>query len=754
VASERSRLLNEAGQGRVRIGEEMLRPFDIAVLVRTNVQARAVRDALKACRIPCVLYSDENVFFSREAFEMEVLLFALAEPSSEGFLRAALMTRIFSFTAAKIDGLMEDEAGWEAWIERFRDYHDLWNRMGFTPMFRRLLDREDVRSRLLAGNNGERALTNVLHLAELLGRAETQEKLGMRGLLKWLSERRDPEATENEEYQLRLESDDDAVRVMTVHKSKGLEFPVVFCPFAWASVKTGEKGGLLFHDKDDSPIIDLDPDRSGPHAIQAAREALAENVRLFYVSLTRAKNRCYMAWGAINGAETSAPAYLMRSSEVHGAEDPVKALQDGEPVDESMRQNLEGLLAAGSGHAEVRDIPLESPIPLAQIESPEGVPEARAFNAAIDRTWGIASYSSFIAGLHRITEPADRDALMLGMREGTEDKPASMKDIFSFPRGARAGTLLHEVFERIDFTVDDAAIRAVVEDTLSGHGFDGAWADVVTGMIRRVLGADLGGVSLAQVSGSERLSELEFFFPLKVITSKTLEAVLADCIPGHMPDEQQNQCHFDRREKSLSGEGKISRFARDDREVHSDDNIESRPMFGDVSSQRLSEVISVEDSTTLGGPSTTPSPLAGEGQGEGAKILPPYRFPRLTFDPVKGFLRGFMDLVFRHDGKYYLIDWKSNHLGSSAIDYHQAALSRAMVENHYILQYHLYTVALHQYLRHRLEGYSYDEHFGGVFYVFLRGVDPEVGPEYGIFRARPDEEIIMRLSEVLIDKVE
>jgi hypothetical protein len=148
---------------------------------------------------------------------------------------------------------------------------------------------------------------------------------------------------------------------------------------------------------------------------------------------------------------------------------------------------------------------------------------------------------------------------------------------------------------------------------------------------------------------------------------------------------------------------------------------------------------------------TVPSPLGEEGQGEGSGSVPPYRFPRLTFDPVKGFLRGFMDLVFRHDGKYYLIDWKSNHLGNSVIDYHQAALSRAMVENHYILQYHLYTVALHQYLMHRLEGYSYDEHFGGVFYVFLRGVDPEVGPEYGIFRARPDGEKIVQLTGMLLD---
>ncbi len=148
---------------------------------------------------------------------------------------------------------------------------------------------------------------------------------------------------------------------------------------------------------------------------------------------------------------------------------------------------------------------------------------------------------------------------------------------------------------------------------------------------------------------------------------------------------------------------------------------------------------------------TVPSPLAGEGRGEGAEIPFPYRFPRLTFDPVKGFLRGFMDLVFRHEGRYYLIDWKSNHLGNSVIDYHQAALSRAMVENHYILQYHLYTVALHQYLKHRLEGYSYDDHFGGVFYVFLRGVDPEMGPEYGIFCARPDEEKIVQLAGVLLD---
>jgi exodeoxyribonuclease V beta subunit len=140
------------------------------------------------------------------------------------------------------------------------------------------------------------------------------------------------------------------------------------------------------------------------------------------------------------------------------------------------------------------------------------------------------------------------------------------------------------------------------------------------------------------------------------------------------------------------------------------------------------------------------------GQGEGAGPLASYKSPRLSFDPVKGFLRGFMDLVFLHQGKYYLIDWKSNHLGDRVEDYGQDALLQSMIRDGYILQYHLYMVALHQYLKHRLQGYSYDEHFGGVFYVFLRGVDPSMGPEYGIFSTRPDEEDLIKLSEVLIDK--
>jgi exodeoxyribonuclease V beta subunit len=345
-----------------------------------------------------------------------------------------------------------------------------------------------------------------------------------------------------------------------------------------------------------------------------------------------------------------------------------------------LQRGLEEFLGARTGHARILDIPQDQPEPLVRPPLSSEEPAARVFPGTIDLTWGIASYTSFIHGLHKGSGTADRDTLWQGMRNGSEEKGERAKDIFSFPRGARAGILLHEVFEKIDFTADDEVIRAVVEETLAGQGFDVAWNHVVTGMVRRVLTVDLGGTSLEQVTKTERLIELEFMSPLNQLTPSILEQAISNCMPS----------------------------------------------------------IKV------------PSPLAGEGQGEGARI--PANTPRFTFDPVKGFLRGFIDLVFMHEGRYYLIDWKSNHLGGNVEDYGQDALLKSMISDNYILQYHLYTVALHQYLRHRLEGYSYDDHFGGVFYVYLRGVDPARGPEYGIFRARPDEEDLVKLSEVLINK--
>ncbi len=469
----------------------------------------------------------------------------------------------------------------------------------------------------------------------------------------------------SDEYQLRLESDDDAVRVMTVHKSKGLEFPVVFCPFAWGAAKPDRGEGVLFHDDGHTAVLDMGSPEQEDHRDKAREEVLAENVRLLYVAFTRAKNRCYVAWGKVKGAQSSAMAHLMKGMD-----------------QADLRHALEEFLGASTGHARVLDIPHGQPDPPARQALSSEEPAARVFEGAIDRTWGIASYTAFIHGLHKGSEAADRDSLRQDVRNGSKEKGERAKDIFSFPKGARAGILLHEVFEKLDFTAGDEAVRAVVSDTLAGHGFDMAWTDVVTGMVRKVLDIDLGGVILSGLEKGKRLTELEFMFPIKQLTPVILEQTIIDCVPSM--------------------------------------NVSS--------------------------------PLAGQGQAEVSLV--PADTPRFTFDPVKGFLRGFMDLVFVHKGKYYLIDWKSNHLGNSVQDYGQDALMKSMIRDNYILQYHLYCVALHQYLRHRQEGYSYAEHFGGVFYVYLRGVDPSKGPEYGIFRSRPDEENLVKLSEALMNKDE
>jgi len=646
VAFEISRLLNLSTAEVVKLADEPLKPRDMAVLVRTNTQARLVRDTLHDAGIPCVLYSDENVFLSLEALEMDMLLSALAEPMREGLVRTALMTRVFGLDASAVDALGRDEAAWEGWIGLFRTWHESWVRTGFTPVIRRLLDGQHVRGRLLGLDGGERTLTNVLHIAELLGRAEAAEKLGVQGLRKWLAERRAPEFPGSEEYQLRLESDDDAVRVMTVHKSKGLEFPVVFCPFAWGASREEKGEAVLFHDATRKAVLDLGSAEQEDHRGQAGIEALAENVRLLYVALTRARDRCYVAWGGVRSAEQSAMAHLLGHL---GEKDP--------------REGLEEYLDRETDHACVTDLPGDRPEPLrAAVASPEE-PAARVFSRAIDRTWGMASYTSFTRGLHAQDEAADRDVLAYSAEDGAEEKGKRDRDIFSFPRGARAGTLLHEIFEKLDFTAGEAGMRSVVGRTLADQGFDPPWTDAVTSMVHRVLDVDLGGFSLAGVRDSDRLTELEFMYPIRTVTPEVLVGALGGSMQGGLP-------------------------------------------------------------------------------------APTSRF---SFDPVRGFLRGFMDLVFRHDGKYYLVDWKSNHLGDHVEDYRQDALLHVMVRDGYVLQYHLYCVALHRYLVQRLEGYDYDEHFGGVFYVFLRGVDPGKGMAYGVFRARPGREVIGALEDTIVD---
>jgi exodeoxyribonuclease V beta subunit len=673
VAAEIMRLCVLGQQGAAQLGSRALCPGDIAVLVRKNKQARLVQEELKRVAIPSVLYGAESIYRSREAEEVERVITAVAEPGYETKIKAALATDMCGLSGNDLQALAADEAAWETRLVRFHQYHEQWAQHGFIRMFRQLLQEEGVRRRLLAYRDGERRMTNLLHCAEVLHRAETEKALGMEGLISWFGEKlSDENATE--EDQIRLETDENAVKLITIHRSKGLEYPVVFCPFAWDSA-TIKGDQFSFHDPAEDYRLTLDLGTGlEANRIHAATEELAENVRLLYVALTRAKNRCYLVWGKINGAETAAPAYLFHQPETFSSENIVAELGHrvrGLSYDE-MRGEVVALQKSTSSIT-VSSLPVISQEPYAPPEASADVLGCRQFAGAIEQDWRIASYSSLIAAAGYRAEGPDYDRVYdLNAVQQTFSDNA---DISNFPRGAQAGSCIHEIFEQVDFSLADAApARQIIADKLGRYGFEMRWQDTLWKMVQQVLSMplerDQRNFMLKNISAQERRHELEFYFPLERITSAGFAHI-------------------------FSCAGMFSK--------------------ADDFAQRMQQ---------------------------------------LEFSPVRGFMRGFIDMVFRCEDKYFLLDWKSNYLGNSPEDYAQGALRKEMVNHYYILQYHLYAVALHRYLALRRPAYQYERHFGGVYYIFIRGIDSAHGPEYGIYRDRPAENLVTALSDYLDGSME
>ena len=679
VAAEISRLLNGGENRKCIVDGRPLRAEDIAVLVRTNREARMLQDALSLLNIPGVLFSTENIFSSHEAMEMERLLTGIAEPDNENLIRGALATDIMGVSGEKLDHLQEDEVGWERRLLAFREYHDLWNKRGFIRMFRHLLSEEDVMFRLMSLPDGERRNTNILHLSEVLHQASVEKKLTIAGLLKWLSRQRDSETARLDEHQLRLESDENAVKLVTVHKSKGLEYPVVFCPFTWGGSKIkNSKAPFMFHDEGDKGILtfDLGSEKMDENRVFAEKEQLAENLRLLYVALTRAKKRCYLVWGRFNEAETSAPAYLFHQSESPEGGDVAGEMRKRFKTmdDDTLLAELRVIQEKSGGSIGLSEVPMEKGEKVAPAPDKAVTLACRGFSGKIDSQWRLSSYSSLISNRPHSSEMADYDDVGQGAIIsdqwsviGDQDKA----DIFSFPRGARAGTFLHDIFEHLDFAeTNPGHMKKLVEDKIRAYGFDSVWLETICNVIHRVLTVPLepdeSDFTLSRIGNRDRLNELEFYFPLKSITPKILKGIFTG----------------------------------------------------------YKETVSLEGF--------------------------PERIEKLHFMPVRGFMRGFIDMVFHFRGRYYLVDWKSNYLGGSVEDYGQDALIAAMKEHFYIFQYYIYTVALNQYLKLRLPDYDYERHFGGVFYIFLRGVDPDKGSQFGIYRDRPPAKLIDELCAGLI----
>ena len=661
VVAEISRLLVLGRERRAYIGEKTLAENDIAILVRKNDEANTFKKMLTAVGIPCVIYSALSVFSSDEAEELRRLMLGIIHYEDERYVLSALTTVFFNLRAADVARCSEDDDRIEDWRMRFRRYNDVWKTKGFLTMFAIFLEREDARPKIASHPDGERRLTNYVHLAQLLSQAQFEGHLRPLELLRWLDGMIVTSDNVKDDQQLRLETDRNCIRIVTIHRSKGLEYPIVFCPFAWETgPRPSEYLPLCFHDEQRNwaATADLGSENIDANRSLYEKEVLAENCRLLYVALTRAKNCCYFAWGHIKGTQSSAVSYLFHR--------PLWMDREAMPTNEVMIEQMMRFSRHAPQDIRIKKLETISPVEEWLPEKEKREISYQEFEGRIDHQWRIASYTYLTHASEVDLEWDEGTGLARDRQVVSEDKMT--ENILHFPPGATSGILLHEIIERIDFSrVHEEQSVKVISDTLEKYNYAVSWQPGILRMLELLARTNLqrrgdGKFSLSEVGPADCRKELEFYFPLQDIHPAKLMLFLEKSREGDQPGDQR----------------------------------------------------------------------------------------KLNFHPVRGFLKGFIDFVFEYDGQFYLADWKSNDLGDDVECYAPELLRQEIVKSFYDMQYLIYTVALDQYLKRRLAGYTYDKHFGGVFYFFLRGLNSKAGATNGIYYNRPDEKLIRELGKALL----
>jgi exodeoxyribonuclease V beta subunit len=723
VAGDVVALLTSGARLRDGEGWRPVQPGDIAVLVRKGRQAVALQGALQRVGVPAVLTGADSVLASDEARELQHWLEAVAQPSGRSAARVAASTRWFGWSAAELAEveaeLPEALRRWDAWLLRLVDWRETLRRRGFMGALRKALDDEGVVVRLLGFDDGERRVTNLHHVAELVHAAEKAGRLTVEGLVAWLTARRSDEDLDSDDAELRLDRDADAVRLLTVHKSKGLEFPVCFVPYLWDGGMTKARPGaaLVVPDPADRTrrLLDVGVPPEAAHTALSEQEDRDEGLRLAYVALTRARHRCVVYAGWVTDYEHSALAAVF-----HGRA-PDRVASGAARVSEAAHAllgDLEALAAAsvasdGVARMSVRGCEAPTKVCWDRPEAPVPQLGVRPFTRqALDPGWRRHSYSSVTraAGHPELVEDgregfdADGDAEVT-VRGPAAAEPVEEVPLAGFPGGAEAGTLLHEMFEHADFAwVGDGDVpdlSKVAEERMEAHGFDASrHLDTLVPGLQKVfatpLGGILGAVRLQDVPRSERLDELRFDLP---ILGGARAAPSADPLG---------------------------------------------PARGLVGALRDREDGVLPDDW-----------LASLDRLDGVRLA--------------GFLTGSIDLVFRAAGtdgapRWFVADYKSNRIDPRgtgrcvAEGFTRASMTAEMARHDYFLQYHLYLVALHRYLRWRLPNYDYEAHVGGVYYLFFRGmVGPDTEQEGGAVRGcwfdRPPLYVVETFDRALAGEV-
>jgi exodeoxyribonuclease V beta subunit len=661
-AEQMAALLNGSATGFVTADGELtaVQPADMAVLVNSGSEARVIRAALRKRQIPSVYLSDrDSVFAGPLARDLLIILRACASPRDPQLLRAALATELLHLSLAELEQLKQDERSWDLRADQFMHYHQAWQRQGVLAMLQRLYHDFALPARLLDdADQGERQLTDALHLAELLQQQMRQVE-GMTGLLRYLDEhieacKMDGNRTDSEEQQVRLESDSKLVQVITIHKSKGLQYPLVFLPFISYCQGKDYRVRLpaRYHDAQGQPRLVFSKDDSVAYQ-QADRERLAEDLRKLYVAVTRAQYATFIGLAQFKDWSASALSYLA-TGEIDSKDSTIQHLLESSQAPQQLvekttaLQRYQGYVGAKSA-----------------VEQCCVMPQQHRFEP-----WWVSSYSALTYSDSVVDDATSANVLeeqhnQAAATAATAPTFAAADTIHSFAKGAEPGTLLHNLLEATalqgfsqvagDLQLQQQLLQRVCAAPqwhsywpMLSHWFE----EFLT--VSFALPAEQGRLSLAQLTHYQ--AEPEFWFVANHVDTQAIDNLVATSIhPG------------------------ISR-------------------------------------------------------------------PALQAKQLNGMLKGFIDLLFEYQGRYYVLDYKSNYLGPDSSSYDHTALRDKMLASRYDLQYVIYLVALHKLLSARLGAqYDYDQHIGGAVYLFMRGYQH---PSAGAYCERPPRQLIEQLADL------
>ncbi|RNL75501.1 exodeoxyribonuclease V subunit beta [Nocardioides marmorisolisilvae] len=689
-------------------GERELTAGDIAVLAYRRAHLDQVREALAEVGVPAVIAGGGSVFDTPAAAEWRSLLEALEQPHRSARVRAAAVTSFYGYTVADlVDG---GDTLTEQLSDRLRDVAALLGERGVAAVFETAVARDGLNARVLGRVGGERHLTDLRHVAESLHDVASRERLGLVALLAWMREQMSEELTQTAtERTRRLDSDAHAVQLVTVHGSKGLEYPVVLLPFVSDRYGGRKAEVLAYHDETGERVVHVGGSDGRPAALdnQTKAEDDGESLRLLYVAMTRAKSRLIAWWAAGNNVPTSPLNRLLlgRKPGDGGSAPRVEPGPDAEVV--RWLRAWEGRRGPAVQQALAVDV---DPAPLPADERELAV---RTFSRVVDTAWRRTSYSSLSAAGAAHAEPAVGSEPESAPRDDEEmgpdaviaeplDDAALRSPMADLPVGATFGSLVHAVLEHTDPAAPDhdgdlrSAISAEIAEQLLAWPQDvdaEALADALLAVYASPLGPLVGEATLGTIAMADRLCELDFEMP-------------------------------------LAG-GDLARTTRAD--------------------VRLADV----------GPLLLAHLPEGDPVRGYAEAL---RDPALGYQPLVGYLTGSIDVVLRIGDRFLVVDYKTNWLGPreaelTALAYAPDALDGAMGHSDYPLQALLYAVVLHRFLRWRLPGYDPSEHIGGVLYLYLRGMcGPETptfrhrgqdGNPAGIFSWQPPVALVLALSDLL-----